>query len=368
MIKAEELLKRVEQDAVNKLDIIPLMTEIQFETTDTINTFDRLVLNMPGGRRYCHFKGESRRRFIQSLQGPEPYFVKICDTAMRQANMEYLLGRYGEKHDKMLLRCRDRSAGMNGVPEDLVIRSAHDSSWLKFDDAEFIRAMLEPLTNHDMEIGEPIIDDDQLQVRAYFPESDVIDVAKHHFRPGMMIINSETGCHKPRVECIMENTTNSSIIRWPVDNGSLLEINRSMVHAANLAKQVETLPGTAYEQIDAMTTALKKASATAYRGEVSLQLYTLIHGAKINDDGRYLQEMMKHIDMSTGSGARQITRLDMVQAVARVAYNHQQQRFANLAGNMLVNDAAWSNQIENLLSKKDKAGAGAQQEEEEVEV
>lgn len=354
MISPEALLSKIEQDDKNKIDLFPLLEELQYECTseDVAATYDRLIWDSPEGRRYLKFKEHSRSRLIKDLGGADHYFINKCDSAMRYANMSFVLGQYALKHQKVLIRCRDLSHGMSELPEDLQVRVVMNDNFIKFDNAEFIRAMLDPMEEHNMEIGEPEINDDAMVVRAYFEDSATIRQDKWHFRPGIMIVNSETGRHKPKVECILENTIDPGIIRWPVQGDSLLTIDKSNIQAANLAKAVEQIPGSAYEQIEIMEKRLKQMSSERFEGDYTLQLFLMLRGAKVNDESRYVTELTSHLARYTVSGKHPVTKLHMIQAMANCARSHKSQKLAYLAGSMLEQDTIWDNALSKMIGKR----------------
>lgn len=349
----DELMRKINKDAENKVDLEPLTTELVYQTTDAVDTYDILLWNSPTGRRYLKFKKTSRSKFIKGLDGNDRYICDICDEPMRSVNMEYLLGRFSNNNEKMLVRCRDITHDHPDLTEELEVRGVFKTSHVKFDNPEFLKAMLQPMIDHNMELGNPDLTDDHLMVRGYFAEDTSIIEGKNLFRPGLMIVNSETGKYKPAVECIMENTTFPGLIRWPVDAGPLLEVDRKNIHAADLSKIAAQVPSTAYEQIEKMDQRVRKLAKEKYNADYTLQLYLMMRSARINDDGSKLQEMNRNLATATGNGARAVTKLDMVVAVARVAHQHSSMRFAHLAGNMLTQDAIWSNQLA-LLTGKDK--------------
>lgn len=369
MISPEELLSKIKHDDRNKVDLYPLVAELSYECTseDVAGTFDRLIWHSPGNKRYLKLRDSSRARLIKDLGGNEFYFVNTCDSVMRHANMEYVLGRYGEKHQKMLVRCRDLSHDQPALPEDLSVRVVCQEQYVMFDNGTFLNAMLEPMTDHNMELGEPDLTEDHLVVRGYFNEDVSITQGRNVYRPGMMVVNSETGKHKPVVECILENTIDPGLIRWPVQGDSLLTIDKSNMQAANLSKAVECLPSQAYEQIEHMEKRIAQLAAETYNADYTLQLYLMLRGAKINDEGKYVTELNHHLARYTNSGKRPVTKLDMVQAMARAAHQHKSQKLARLAGNMLTQDAIWDSTLSMMVGKRAKGVTAGKEEEAEVE-
>lgn len=369
MISPEDLMSKIEQDDKNKIDLYPLLTELQYKCTteDVAGTHDILIWNSPDGRQMLKFKEASRSGLIKDMGGADHYFVNKCDSAMRYANMAFIMGQYALKHEKLLVRCRNKSHFIPDLPKDLTIRKVCGENFVKFDNAEFVRAMLEPMDDHGMEIGQVDLTDDALIVRAYFEEDVSITEGKWTYRPGIMIVNSETGKHRPVVECIIENTVDPGIIRWPIEGDSLLSIDKSNVQAANLAKAVEAVPSEAYEQIELMEKRIRRYSKEKFSGDHTLQLYLLLRGAKVNDEGRYITDLVSHLSRYTVSGKHPVTKMHMVQAVARCARDHKNQKLARLAGHMLTQDSSWDNALAHMIAKRaDKKSLAAAAATEEV--
>lgn len=371
MIKPEDLLAKIEEDDKNKVDLFPLVEELTYECTseDVAGTHDRIIWDSPSGRRYLKLKESSRRRLIKDLGGNDTYFVNKCDSIMRHANMTFVMDQYAMKHQKMLIRCRDKSYYEPKLPEDLEVRVVCHDNYVKFDNREFVQAMLDPMIEHDMEIGSPDLTDTHLTVRAYFDDDVSITQGKWVYRPGIMIMNSEVGKYKPTVECILENTTDSALIRWPIEGESLLLIEKSKIQAANLAKMVENVPSEAYEQIEKMEERIKKLAADKYDGDHTMQLFLMLRGAKINDEAKYVSELNHHLARYTGGGKRPIMKMDMVQAVAACAHAHKSPKLAALAGVMLTQDGIWDNALARMIGKhsdkKALAGVAATEDIEE---
>jgi len=355
MITVDDLISKLEHDDKNKVDLYPLIEEINYDCTseDVAGTYDRLLWSSPTGKRTLKFRPNSRLMFCKNLltkPAAATWITEDCNSGARLFNMDYLLSAYAMKHNKVLIRCRNMSAGTPGLPEDLEIRVVCRESFVKFDNTEFIKAMAIPMEEHSMEIGAVDLQEEKLVVTAFFDDSAAIIINNQNYRPGIMISNSETGHLNPTIDAIMFNTINNELIRWPIEGESLMSINKHNIQIASLSKQVEQIPTMAYEQITHMEKALKNLSGDIFKGDVTMHMFLMLQGAKV-DPSKMLPEIAHHIAKLTNGGTKPTTKLNMVQAIAACANTHKSQKLAKLAGTMLTQETTWENSLTQLLGK-----------------
>lgn len=343
----KELLEKIKLDNQDKVDLSPLISELQYVASNAMNSHDLLNWSMGTETRQLRFTESSRKRFMRDLGGPAPFLCERCDESLREDNMTFLIGDYAETHEKFFVRCRNRGGQ---TLEDLVIRAVLSEDYIPFDNYEFASSFTGPMEDHNMEVASVILENDSMQIKSFF--KDTIKANGKRLNLGIMAINSETGKSKPTVECIVENTVDSQLIRWPVDGGALMSVSRGDIQKADLAMQLERIPSVALAEADEIQAAITRAASVEFPGDIVLQLHLLLFGSKIQDNGELLQEMVTHVEHYTNYRKRKVKRIDLIDAVARTAYSTNKVKLARLAGEMLTKEQIWN--VALIKAKTDK--------------
>lgn len=340
----EDLQSRIAAMDANKVDIYPITTELQYVGTEAMNTFGYLQWDRPddgtmGERVYLRFTSASRGRFFRELGGPDKYLSRTCDIPMQESNLDYLWGLYCDDHHKVLVRTRREEIGND---RELVIRAVMSEGYTVFDNRQFVDVIGPALDRYEMKIGHVTLDDEIMHVRAYRPDK-TLRIGGASYTPGISFVNSEIGLYQTTVNAIIDGAQETCWMRWPVNGGAIVEMSRNE-SLADLAMQIERAPAILDEELEDIEAAMQHAATTGVTGDYTLRFHLMLRGAKINDDGRKLQDLV-HL-MTFIMGDRETpTRMDMVRAMGKVAASTGNQKMARLAGDMLRTENVWTGTI-----------------------
>lgn len=342
MITPQELNQRVTQGRENLRDLFPIVEECEYISSTAAGSHDMLHWQGPQGSQYYYLTAASRSQLIKELKGAEKYFISTCDEELRHENMTFLLNKYAEDNRSLLVRTR---AEGEGEDRRLITRAVFAADRTMFDYPMIVRAMQQSLEEYGFRISEPHISDEEFSFYAILPEAREFTIGDWRYVAGFIVESSEIGSRDFTIWPAVFNLTHNGPIYWPFDDmaGPAIHIGRNDPrHAATLTRELERIPAAINELADSIEERLRQLGIQEYHAnQVRMQTYAMMAKGKISNPGDKVQQITSFLGFYTNDWNTHLTRLMIVQAIARTGVQDSNQKLLELAGRVATDDSMW---------------------------